>query len=68
MLNRRRFSAERAASEPRNNQAQTRRRRAVYHVIVNTIKTPHFAVFAFFGGDTNSLMPRNFLHTSLLER
>ena len=37
----------------------------VSYVELNTIA---YLVLAFFGGDTNSLMPRNFLHTSLLER
>ena len=60
----------RAAPEPANPSAATpSTRRRLVSRRVNTIEgSSYFAVFAFFGGDTNSLMPRNFLHTSLLER
>ena len=67
MLDRWRCAAERAApTSPNTKGAPHAVDAKVSYVELNTID--YFAVFAFFGGETNSLMPRNFLHTSLFER
>ena len=68
MLDRWRCAAERAAPTSPNTKGAPHAVDAQYITVeLNTIGD-YFAVFAFFGGETNSLMPRNFLHTSLLER
>ena len=71
MLDRRRFAGGARSPRVRAPHAIDAKRDAAADegLVSRRVKhSSYFAVFAFFGGETKSLMPRNFLHTSLLER